>query len=111
MMSLVGEVVLDLLEQDTVWRTSDGRVIELVAMDARHRANVLRMLEMMASDLYADSVTELLVEGLDYAELAVVGAYRSAPVTCEHEGAEVRAWFERQPLIRRLRALGAGSSR
>lgn len=110
-MSLVGEVFLDLLEQDAVWRTSDGRIIALVAMDAHHRANVLRMLEMMASDLYSGSVTELLVEGLDYAELAVVGAYRSGPVTCEHEGAEVCAWFERRPLIRRLRALGAGSSR
>ena len=103
-MSIVGEVFLDLLEQDAVWRTSDGRIVEVEAMDPGHRANVVRMLERMAGDLYCDRLAEV-VENLRYRELAVVRARELEPFFSGQPERRVRDWFERQPLVRRLRTL------
>jgi len=101
-MSLVGEIFLDLLEQDAIWRSSDGRVLALDAMDDHHRAAVLRMLERMAGELYASWVDEFLVEGVSYEELTAVGVSEPDPDTFEYPAAEVSAWLGRQPLVRRL---------
>src|SRR5262245_59414711 len=68
-MSLVGETFLDLLQQDEVWRTSDGRVLALSEMESSHRRAVLRLLEEMAAELYAERYDELLVAGYTRDEL------------------------------------------
>jgi hypothetical protein len=104
-MSLVSEAFLDLLEQDTVWWTGDGRVMPIEAMDFRHRAKVLRFLERTASELYSSWVEEFLAEGLAYDDLAVIGVHEPDDATLDHDPDEVEAWFSRQPLVRRLRQL------
>jgi hypothetical protein len=108
-MSLVGEMFLDLLEQDAFWRTGDGRLLPLEAMDDRHRAAVLRMLERMAGELYASWVDEFLIEGLTHAELGALGVSEPDPGTCEYPADEVARWFQRQPLVRCLVTMGAGA--
>ena len=110
-MSLVGEIFLDLLEQDSIWRSSDGRVLALEAMDDRHCAAVLRMLERMAGELYAAWVDEFLIEGVSYEELAAVGVSEPDPVTLEYPAPEVSAWLGRQPLVRRLATMVCGRLR
>ncbi len=104
-MSLVGEVFLDLLEQDVLWRTSDGRVLPLEAMDMRHRSAVLKLLGRMAENLYASWVDEFLVEGVTYDELAGIGVSEPDSFTLEYGEEEVIAWFDRQPLVRRLKEM------
>lgn len=109
-MTMVGEVFLDLIEQDIAWRTSDGRVLALDAMESAHCTSVLHMLERMAGDLYAEWVDEFLVDGVIVEELATLGIGEPDVATEEYDGAEVGAWFERQPLVRRLRDLLAAST-
>ena len=109
-MSLVGEVFLDLLEQDAVWRTCDGRVVEVETMDPGHRANVLRLLERMAGELYRDRLVEA-VESFRYQELAVVRARELEPFFSSQPERWVQDWLERQPLVRRLRTLDTTAER
>lgn len=98
-MSLLGEILLDLLEQDRIWRTADGRVIPLERMEPNHRAEVLRMLVRMAPDLYADWFTEDLVhpwpDGFD----------PYAPEWSPRDHQVARRWLKQKPLVLRLRQL------
>lgn len=109
-MTVVGEVFLDLIEQDVAWRTGDGRVLALDAMESAHCASVLRMLERMAGGLYAEWVDEFLVDAVVCEQLAALGIGERDCVTEEYDFEEVSGWFERQPLVRRLRALLAAST-
>lgn len=104
-MTLAGEIFLGLLEQDSVWRTSDGRVLNITSMERTHRTSVLRMLERIAPDLYADWIDELRYGGDDDELLLERGVAEVDTDTWEYPDNEVRSWFERQPLVRRLRAL------
>ena len=109
-MGLVGEAFLDLLEQDAVWRTGDGRLVELEAMGPDHRTSVLQMLEQMAGELYLDRLVEV-VESFSYQELALVRARELEAFFSDQPEWRVQDWFERQPLVRRLRALDATTHR
>lgn len=109
MTSLVGEFFLNLIEQDRVWKTSDGRVVLVEELEPRHRSNVLAMLERRAPGLYREWVQEFLDEGVTYAQLADVGVVTGDPATgCRL--IDTHRWFEAQPLIRRLRQLHAESA-
>lgn len=79
MTSLVGEVLLDLLEQDRLWKTQEGRVILVEELEPRHRANVLAMLERRAPDLHLERIREFLDDGLTYGQLAEAGVVLRIP--------------------------------
>jgi hypothetical protein len=104
-MSLVAETFLDLLEQDVVWRTSDGRSLAVTQMEHAHRRAVLRMLEGMAGDLYAERCDELLNEGFTPEELADAGFEIPDPFFDDGLSPAAVGWFVRQPLVARLRVL------
>lgn len=102
-MSVLGEIFLDLLEQDRVWRTADGRIIPLEEMEPGHRAAVLNTLVRMGPDLYADWLAE------DPLELWV-GFDEFDPYAdewTEPHRDRARRWLEEQPLLIRLPKLQA----
>ena len=98
-MSLLGEILLDLLEQDQVWRTADRRIIPLQQMEASHRVAVLPMLVQMAPDLYADWLTEDPVRARPNPD----GCDPHAPGWSPRALELARRWLEQQPLVIRLR--------
>jgi hypothetical protein len=107
MTSLVGEFFLNLIEQDRIWKTREGRVVLVEDLEPRHRANVLAMLERRAPDLHGEWIQEFLAEGVTYQQLVEVGVVTADP--SGRSGSDgARRWFEAQPLIRRLRQLEAG---
>jgi hypothetical protein len=61
--SLVGEFFLNLIEQDRIWKTREGRVLLVEELEPRHRANVLTMLGRRAPGLYREWIREFLDEG------------------------------------------------
>ncbi len=103
--SLAGEFFLNLLEQDRVWVTRDGRRLLLEEMEWSHRRNVLVMLERELRVLYREWLTEFLDEGVTFEELARLGWVAEDPLTGRYRPAGARAWFDRQPLVMRLQAL------
>ncbi|MEW6470910.1 MAG: hypothetical protein AB1679_01450 [Actinomycetota bacterium] len=108
MTSLVGEFFLNLIEQDRIWKTREGRVLLVEELEPRHRANVLTMLGRRAPGLYREWIREFLDEGVTYAQLVDAGV-----VTGDPGGSrpiDIEGWFESQPLIRRLRQLEADST-
>ena len=98
-MSLLGEILLHLLEQDRVWRTADRRIIPLQQMEASHRVAVLRMLVRMAPELYADWLTE----DPDHARPNPDGFDPHAVEWSERDHERARRWLEQRPLVIRLR--------
>jgi len=102
---ILGETYIPLLTQDEVWRTVDGGVFILEAMASDHRAAVLRLLERIAPVLYAEWVNDLLVGASDPDVRAEFGLSDPDPLTGHYPRAEVLAWLEAQPLVRRLRKL------
>ena len=110
MTTLVGEFFLNLLEQDQIWVTQDGRRMELEVMERSHRGNVLAMLERRLPELYRDWLSEFLDEGVTFEQLAELGWVSRDPATGRYRPSGGSGWFEEQPLVRRLRALQASSS-
>jgi hypothetical protein len=102
---ILGETYIPLLTQDEVWRTVDGGEFVLGDMSADHRGAVLRLLERVAPVLYAEWVNELLVGASDPEVRAEFGLGDPDPLTGHYSQAEVLAWLEAQPLVRRLRKL------
>jgi len=80
-------------------------VFILEAMASDHRAAVLRLLERIAPVLYAEWVNDLLVGASDPDVRAEFGLSDPDPLTGHYPRAEVLAWLEAQPLVRRLRKL------
>lgn len=103
--TLAGEFFLNLLEQDQIWVTQDGRRMELEVMERSHRRNVLAMLERRLPDLYRDWLSEFLDEGVTVEQLAELGWVSRDPATGRYRPSGGRSWFEEQPLVRRLRAI------
>lgn len=64
MTTMAGEFFLNLIEQDQVWVTGNGRRMALEEMEWSHRRNVLAMLERQLDDLYRDWLTEFLDDGV-----------------------------------------------
>ena len=104
-MGILGETYIPLLTQDEVWRTVDGGEFVLDEMPSDHRAAVLNLLERIAPVLYAEWVNDLLVGASDPAIRAEFGLGDPNPLTGHYGRAEVLAWLEAQPLVRRLRKL------
>jgi len=104
-MGILGETYIPLLTQDAVWRTVDGGEFVLDEMPSDHRAAVLDLLERIAPVLYAEWVNDLLVGASDPAVRAEFGLGDPDPLTGHYGRAEVLAWLEAQPLVRRLRKL------
>ena len=102
---ILGETYIPLLTQDEVWRTVDGGEFALGTMSSDHRAAVLRLLERVAPVLYAEWVNDLLVGASDPELRAEFGLSDPDPLTGHYPKAEVLAWLEAQPLVRRLRKL------
>jgi len=102
---ILGETYIPLLTQDEVWRTVDGGEFVLDEMPSDHRAAVLNLLERIAPVLYAEWVNDLLVGASDPAVRAEFGLGDPDPLTGHYGRAEVLAWLEAQPLVRRLRKL------
>jgi hypothetical protein len=102
---ILGETYIPLLTQDEVWRTVDGGEFVLDAMSSEHRAAVLGLLERVAPVLYAEWVNDLLVGASDPEIRAEFGLSDPDPLTGHYPKAEVLAWLEAQPLVRRLRKL------
>lgn len=109
MTSLVGEFFLNLIEQDRVWKTREGRVILVEDLEPRHRMNVLTMLERRAPSLHQEWIQEFLDEGVTHAQLIGAGVVTAVPGT--NQFINTQRWFESQPLIRRLRQLHAEGER
>ena len=107
MPTIAGEFFLNMLEQDRVWVTQDGRRLPVEQMQRSHRRNVLAMLERKLPELYRDWLGEFLDEGVTYAELAQLGWVDLDPGTGRYRPTGATTWFERQPLVRRLRRLQA----
>ena len=104
-MGILGETYIPLLTQDEAWRTVDGGEFALGAMPSDHRAAVLGLLERIAPVLYAEWVNDLLVGASDPEVRAEFGLSDPDPLTGHYPRAEVLAWLEAQPLVRRLRKL------
>ncbi|HVW31732.1 MAG TPA: hypothetical protein VHL53_04255 [Acidimicrobiia bacterium] len=104
-MGILGETYIPLLTQDEVWRTVDGGVYLLEAMESDHRAAVLGLLERVAPVLYAEWVNDLLLGASDPDIRAEFGLGDPDPRTGHYARPEVLAWLESQPLVRRLRKL------
>jgi hypothetical protein len=102
---ILGETYIPLLTQDDVWRTVDGGVFVLDAMPSDHRAAVLGLLERIAPVIYAEWVNDLLLGASDPEVRAEFGLGDPDPLTGHYAKAEVLAWLEAQPLVRRLRKL------
>jgi hypothetical protein len=102
---ILGETYIPLLTQDEVWRTVDGGVFVLEAMSFEHRTAVLGLLERIAPILYAEWVNDLLVNASDPEVRAEFGLGDPDPLTGHYARAEVLAWLEAQPLVRRLHKL------
>jgi len=102
---ILGETYIPLLTQDALWRTVDGGEFVLDEMPSDHRAAVLNLLERIAPVLYAEWVNDLLVGASDPAVRAEFGLGDPDPLTGHYSRAEVLAWLEAQPLVRRLRKL------
>lgn len=109
MTSLVGELFLNLIEQDRVWKTREGRVVLVEDLEPRHRTNVLAMLERRAASLHQEWIQEFLDEGVTYAQLVDAGVVTADPGS--NRSIDTQRWFESQPLIRRLRQLHAEGER
>src|SRR5207249_3289258 len=77
----------------------------LDAMSSEHRAAVLGLLERVAPVLYAEWVNDLLVGASEPELRAEFGLSDPDPLTGHYPKAEVLAWLEAQPLVRRLRKL------
>lgn len=105
MTTLAGEFFLNLLEQDQIWVTQDGRRMELEVMEGSHRLNVLAMLERRLTELYRDWLSEFLDEGVTFEQLAGLGWVSRDPATGRYRPSGGSMWFEEQPVVRRLRAL------
>lgn len=103
--TMAGEFFLNMLEQDRIWETQDGRRMALEEMESSHRRNVLAMLERRLSELYRDWLGEFLDEGVTFEQLAQVGWVSRDPATGRYRPAGGSRWFEEQPLVLRLRAL------
>jgi hypothetical protein len=103
--TLTAEIFLNLLEQDEIWVTGDGRRMALDEMERSHRRNVLTLLEHKHRYLYREWLTEFLDDGVRLEELEQLGWVAWDPAIGRHRPAGARTWFERQPLILRLRAL------
>jgi len=104
-MGILGETYIPLLTQAEVWRTVDGGVFVLDRMPSEHRAAVLKLLERIAPVLYAEWVNDLLLGASDPDVRAEFGLGDPDPLTGHYDRAEVLAWLEAQPLVRRLRKL------
>jgi hypothetical protein len=102
---ILGETYIPLLTQSDVWRTVDGGEFVLEAMPSDHRAAVLGLLERVAPVLYAEWVNDLLLGASDPETRAEFGLGDPDPLTGHYGKAEVLAWLEAQPLVRRLRKL------
>lgn len=102
---MLSELFLALLEQDQIWRTSDGYTLPLEDLSPAHRRSVLAMLEARAGADYGAWVDELIADGYRDEELAALGVSTASVETGSHEPDWVAAWFEAQPLVRRLRQL------
>jgi len=107
---LAGEFFLNLLEQDQVWVTRNGRRLVLEEMEWSHRRNVLGMLERQLGVLYREWLTEFLDDGVTFEELARLGWVAEDPRSGRYRPAGARTWFEGQLLVMRLRALLAPSA-
>ena len=93
--------VLDLLDQDEIWREDSGETIPLALIGPVDRARVLRTLDEQAAALFA----EWLVEATP-AELADTG------VVVDDDGElqtaiDPHAWLAARPLVRHLRRVRA----
>lgn len=104
MTTMAGEFFLNLLEQDEIWMTRDGRRV-LEEMEWTHRRNVLAMLERQLGVLYREWLSEFLDEGVTFEELVRLGWVAEDPLTGRYRPAGARSWFEGQPLVVRLRVL------
>ena len=104
-MGILGETYIPLLTQDEAWRTVDGGEFVLEALRSDHRAAVLGLLERIAPVLYAEWVNDLLLGASDPEVRAEFGLSDPDPLTGHYPRAEVLAWLEAQPLVRRLRKL------
>lgn len=97
------KITLDIIEQDKVWITRDGRVLRLEEMEPTHRRNTLRLLERKKTQLN-------LIAFWRYFG-SVDGPNGEVAQSCfEREMdrfiyQDLDEWFAQQPLICRLRTL------
>ena len=93
--------VLDLLDQEEIWREDSGETIPLALIGPIDRARVLRTLDEQAAALFA----EWLVEATP-AELAEAGVVVDDDGELQTE-IDPHAWLAARPLVRHLRRVRA----
>jgi hypothetical protein len=93
--------VLDLLDQEEIWREDSGEVLPLALIGPVDRARVLRTLDEQAAALFS----EWLVEATP-AELAEAGVVLDDDGELQTE-IDPDAWLAARPLVRHLRRVRA----
>lgn len=96
--------VLDLLVQDKIWVTREGRTLTLEEMEPRHRRNTLALLRRKAFGLNLRYFIRYFVGSGPNGEVAQSTFERAAD---EFIDQKVDEWIDEQPLVRRLAALVA----
>lgn len=96
------KITLDIIEQDKIWITRDGRALRLEDMDPTHKKNVLRLLRSHAVMLNLRQFTRYFVVDGPNGEVAQSIFERTMEAFIRQDLDE---WFAEQPLVRRLRAL------
>jgi hypothetical protein len=108
----------ELIKQDNVWVTRDGRVIDVAAIEPSHAANILPLLRRFAWRMQTHEVLKLVVAVCASAPVVALPDGTSFHDTSDAEDdlmdracdEDEDAWFERQPLVRALRARAGQSA-
>lgn len=99
------KITLDIIEQDKIWITRDGRTLRVENMDPNHRKNTLRMLERHASGLHFRAFMRyfvLPIGGRPNGEISNSVLDRAEQAFLEKKPID---WLGEQLLVRRLRVL------
>lgn len=99
------KITLDIIEQDEIWITRDGRVLRLEDMEPSHRKNTLRMLERRAYSLNTLAFTRYFVSPLGGGPSGDMANDAFDRTMNEFIEEHPRDWLRKQPLVRRLKAL------
>ena len=99
------KITLDIIEQDEIWITRDGRVLRLEDMEPSHRRNTLRMLERRADSYNILAFRRYFMFPLGGGPSGDMANDAFDQAMDEFIEEHPRDWLSKQPLVRRLRAL------